>query len=1137
MGRWSNYRGLIWFVGVAAIVAALFFLPKIVWLLSPERGLNVAIVDKTVPERGQERHKGFAWVLNNEKFVQRETGKPYDGESDYYGYHPKSNGDYKIKELPQVFDEQDLIYLADAYGVYADEQRDGTKSGKRSALIYGGLERREAAAIAEAAANGTTVVAEFNSFGNPTEQTAKETMYNLLGVKWSGWIGRYYDELARGGKVPAWVVDKYEAQTGEKWAYQGKGALFVSERDDIVVLTARDLAEGDIKLRFTEKGRDAFGLDEEVRYHGWFDVVEPLDTDDTDGTGAEKEEEKEKEKEVLAEYVIDTKESGKQKLRQHGLPTTAPAVVRGTHTYYFAGDFAGGENVPEVHAYTGITTVKKWLAASDEVGQEAFYWKVYVPMMQAILAETHEARTVAAHDHAGATAKETTKTFQIKKVDGLSLAGTVGKEKLQVYKNGKWEELLIKGVNMGIAKPGHFPGEMAITKEEYLRWFKQIGAMNANAVRVYTLHPPEFYEALKAYNEQAAAPLYLFHGVWVDEEPLLAAKDAYADNVVKQVDQAIQETIDVVHGKADLPVRKGYASGKYTADVSPYVLGWILGIEWDPDVVQATIKKHRGMADFQGKYFRAHGAHPFESWVAARMEAAAAYETERYRWQRPISFTNWVTTDLLEHPYEPHDKEDLVSVDPHVIAPTKRHLAGQFASYHVYPYYPDNLNVDPAYTNFVDKEGEKNNYAGYLRDLHRAHRMPILVAEFGVPSSRGITHKSVHGMDQGGLTEKEQGEMVAKQFRTIVQEGLAGGLIFSWQDEWFKRTWNTMDYDNADRRPLWSNKQTSEQHYGLLSFDPGTDKLKIRLDGKADDWEEQSLEPLHEKKSRPLAALGDGADDMRTLERLYATSDEAYLYLRLDYRSLKGYDPKKSHTLRLFDTIPGQGSNELPFQTNLKTDSGVDFILHLNGTKESRLLVHSHYDSFYYHYGEELKMIPRQRAATDKHSDAFNPIRLAISRKLYIAPENRFIPFQAVETGKLQHGNGDPQAASFHSLSDFIISEKNDIVEIRLPWALLNVKDPSRGEIMGDFWQKGIGASQKTGGFKIAAVTYKPTKDGKAKDLERIVNVTDSLPAIDGDTLPLRTAKPYKWPAWEAPSSHERLKQSYAIVQREFAKH
>lgn len=56
----------------------------------------------------------------------------------------------------------------------------------------------------------------------------------------------------------------------------------------------------------------------------------------------------------------------------------------------------------------------------------------------------------------------------------------------EVYENDKWVPMTIKGVNMGMAKPGTFPGEAGITEEEYYRWFEQIGEMNANTIRVYT---------------------------------------------------------------------------------------------------------------------------------------------------------------------------------------------------------------------------------------------------------------------------------------------------------------------------------------------------------------------------------------------------------------------------------------------------------------------------------------------------------------------------------------------------------------------------------------------------------------------------------------------------------------------------
>jgi hypothetical protein len=72
------------------------------------------------------------------------------------------------------------------------------------------------------------------------------------------------------------------------------------------------------------------------------------------------------------------------------------------------------------------------------------------------------------------------------------------------------------------------------------------------------------------------------------------------------------------------------------------------------------------------------------------------------------------------------------------------------------------------------------------------HDLPVLVAEFGIPASRGLTHENVYGLDQGNHSEKEQGLKVKQLFEDIVEEKMAGGMVFSWQDEWFKRTWNTI---------------------------------------------------------------------------------------------------------------------------------------------------------------------------------------------------------------------------------------------------------------------------------------------------------------------------------------------------------
>ena len=62
-----------------------------------------------------------------------------------------------------------------------------------------------------------------------------------------------------------------------------------------------------------------------------------------------------------------------------------------------------------------------------------------------------------------------------------------------------------------------------------------------------------------------------------------------------------------------------------------------------------------------------------------------------------------MTTDPLDHFYEPFEMEDAVSVDPDALVPTDAYEAGTFAAYHVYPYYPPLLNETPEYASLVDE--------------------------------------------------------------------------------------------------------------------------------------------------------------------------------------------------------------------------------------------------------------------------------------------------------------------------------------------------------------------------------------------------------------------------------------------------
>jgi len=325
--------------------------------------------------------------------------------------------------------------------------------------------------------------------------------------------------------------------------------------------------------------------------------------------------------------------------------------------------------------------------------------------------------------------------------DGISSIAMVDSKSFYIWEDKKWKKQFIKGVNMGVGKPAHFPGELAITKEEYLRWFNYIGKMNANSIRVYTILKPAFYDALYEYNATAKNKLYLFHGLWLNEDNIINYNDAY--KMKEEIQKDTKNLIDVLHGNCTLPLKPGFASGKYTKDVSPYVIGWIYGIEWDPDFVDGTNKNTLNPTSYQGKFLYTDKASPFETFLCEMGDYAISYESEKYKMQRPFSFTNWVTTDMLKHPNEPSEEEDRVTVNTEHIKKKDTFKPGFFASYHIYPYYPDFMNYQKEYATFKDTDGKIDTYKAYLKDLIKEHTVPVLVAEFGIPAARGMAHKNI----------------------------------------------------------------------------------------------------------------------------------------------------------------------------------------------------------------------------------------------------------------------------------------------------------------------------------------------------------------------------------------------------------
>ena len=691
------------------------------------------------------------------------------------------------------------------------------------------------------------------------------------------------------------------------------------------------------------------------------------------------------------------------------------------------------------------------------------------------------------------------------------IAKTDGRD-FYIFSEGCWQKKFLKGVNMGVGKPGAFPGEYAITKAEYLRWFQNISDMNAEVIRVYTTLKPEFYDALREFNQTAKKPLYLLHGVYMREEAIRIMEDAYSNHaqIKKELIADAQELVDVLHGRAKLPEMLGRASGEYKSDVSEYVIGWILGIEWDPMFVIRTNKRNPGKNNYSGKFLYTEKASPFEAFLCEVGDKVLAYEVEKYQMMRPISYSNWLTTDIVRHPNEPFSNEDKVEVNMEHIKAQSSFKSGVFASYHVYPYYPDFMNYQHSYAEFKDDSGRINTYRAYLRDLFKQHTMPVLVAEVGVPAGRGMAHVNIHsGYNQGRHDETEQGRILASLLQDIYEEGYCGAIIFSWQDEWFKRVWNTMQFDLPGQRPFWSNPQANEQQFGLLAFDPGKDKTACEADGDITEW--QDVSPVY-----------TGED-----VTLYAKSDEKYLYLMA---KTKDFDFANDSLDIPIDSLPGQG-NSRDAARRLQFSRPAEFLLQIHGEKDSRILVDAYYDAFYFIYGEKAKVLDKKPSYLKKDHGRFNPMNLCVSMEIYLPQDRKYIPFQSYETGLLLYGDSNPDHSAFNSLADFSFKEGN--LEIRIPWQLLNIMDPSTKTAMADFYS-GKGRKVESNvpkeeiflNFDRGNVIKSQTIDGLYIGAT-VVKQGKNDDAVVGMGY-------YTWKPWTLPTYHERLKKSYPLVQKAF---
>ncbi len=703
---------------------------------------------------------------------------------------------------------------------------------------------------------------------------------------------------------------------------------------------------------------------------------------------------------------------------------------------------------------------------------------------------------------------------------------------------GQWSPMWIKAVNLGAALPGKFPSEFPPNDSTYERWIALIADMGANSVRVYTVHPPHFYAALRNWNlAHASHPVWLIHGVWAEPPPGKKAEKYDDPQWLARFQREMQRVASLIHGDAAIPAMPGHASGAYRADVSPWTLGYIIGREWEPYSVVTYNALQPRKSTYAGKYITISGGNALETWLAEQCDFMVSFEMERYNAQRPIAYTNWPTLDPLTHPTETSMPEeiallhargerivevskeydnDAVGLDALKMHATAAFPAGVFASYHAYPYYPEFMVVDPGYSKARSPDGP-SNYFGYLRELIAHHGdMPVVISEYGVPSSRGIGHFQPQGWNHGGHSEQQQALIDARLTRDIYASGAAGAGLFSLIDEWFKKSWIVTDFEFPhDRKQFWFNPLDAEESYGVVAMRAGSKSSKITIDGDSADW-----------RGRPVLYKTTGARTNTPaplqLKSLRVAHDEAYVYVRLDVGRI---DWAHAHYQVGIDTYRRNlGDTRFP-HTGSPVPVGLEFVLDLGGPEDSQLLVDHPYNPYraivipgsnpqasQYVYNAALRTVANDLGQWDSLVVVPNRRRIGRDGKIYQAI--------SYNRNRLLHAR-----ESDNSLADWFANPTSGVIEVRIPWGMLQLVDPSTRSVLSGNTVDGYVSGAITDGFRFVVESYDPSK-----------------PRTGGDTLPRSAGAAsfadiptWSWSTWEAPEWHAEIKPLFGAMQRTFA--
>lgn len=376
---------------VNIIIFALVLLPLwmyLAWVLMPRKHLRVFISDKTVLTNECREHRSLNWLLLHKKYI-KDNNEFYKTAEDYFGFFPLPDKKFNIRDLSKYNDLQidslakhyQMAYYSDTYGIYSNEWYRDTLINEHSNKVYGGLDKQDYLFLTKIKEQKKLAILEFNTIASPTSKNIRIKLEELFKIRWSGWIGRYFNSLdtLKTNEIPKWVIRNYLKQHNNLWKFKKSGIVFVNEDETIVILENQTHLNNEIPNIYSyPKTVDKYNVIPQIKFNYWFDITWATDTSNH----------------VLSYFKISTNHKGDSILSKYNIPAIFPAVIEHTTDYkffYFCGDFCDNPVDNRMIRLRGIKFFKLFtLDVEDPNNHAPFFWLFYKPIMQQIIEDYYK---------------------------------------------------------------------------------------------------------------------------------------------------------------------------------------------------------------------------------------------------------------------------------------------------------------------------------------------------------------------------------------------------------------------------------------------------------------------------------------------------------------------------------------------------------------------------------------------------------------------------------------------------------------------------------------------------------------------------------------------------------------------------